>query len=418
MKISILAIFAIFLVGCGSEVPEIVEPPADNSEVLPTPEPSSHQPFLFEPIGDVLYESWMPVDLAQLPWGDWLVALRDGNVFILTSQFQIYYHDSIDTDLYLDNGVSGFALANDFETSGLIYFYLTAPDTETPPCQDNFCNQVLEFKIPGGRWDFLTEEKLILHLPMLNRIGQHNGGGIVMGPDDRLYVTVGDGYPQDENVTNPAQDPSSNLGKILAITPSDASVEIVGSGLRNPYTSTSIPGGFVIGDVGRDLFEEINLYTFESTHQNYGWPLEEGSGGGGGYIEPIHGYTHCSEEFINQDPFDHEDHEAVEMKLQAVKNHNGVVHPCGDTVITVIGYYPNSDDADPYGERLDGSIFYTDVYYGWVRAFNIQENQVVNDRHIGHLNGLTSMAVGADGYLYAVSIMSQSVMQLVPNPQL
>jgi len=44
----------------------------------------------------------------------------------------------------------------------------------------------------------------------------HNGGGIVFGPDKMLYITMGDGGKHDDPFNN-AQNPDSLLGKILRI---------------------------------------------------------------------------------------------------------------------------------------------------------------------------------------------------------
>ncbi|MND06233.1 hypothetical protein D3C83_275020 [compost metagenome] len=53
-------------------------------------------------------------------------------------------------------------------------------------------------------------------------------------------------------------------------------------------------------------------------------------------------------------------------------------------------------------------MIYSDFFLGWVRGFKIKENdegvEKDDDKHLGHLNGLTSLQLGPDGFLYAISL--------------
>lgn len=128
----------------------------------------------------------------------------------------------------------------------------------------------------------------------------HNGGMLIFGPDDKLYVTVGDStvtsvLPRSES-EELLQSQKSFLGKILRLDvigyedapmpygiPSDnpfisrpsALPEIWAYGFRNTWRmswdkSTNRLFGF---DVGGGKFEEVNLV---EKGQNYGWPIMEG----------------------------------------------------------------------------------------------------------------------------------------------
>ncbi|HEV8604475.1 MAG TPA: PQQ-dependent sugar dehydrogenase, partial [Tepidisphaeraceae bacterium] len=122
----------------------------------------------------------------------------------------------------------------------------------------------------------------------------HYGGGLQFGPEGYLYIGMGD--------TGPQQDPNGNgqnmgvlLGKMLRIdvdhgeerklyaVPKDnpfvgrAGVrpEIWASGFREPWRFSFDPatGELWVGDVGQDLFEEVDIVR---RGENYGWNVYEG----------------------------------------------------------------------------------------------------------------------------------------------
>lgn len=113
----------------------------------------------------------------------------------------------------------------------------------------------------------------------------HNGGQVQVGPDGFLYASTGDGGGLDDEFHN-AQDPSSQLGKILRIDP-DASTPVAtiwSLGLRNPFRFSfdRLRGDMVIGDVGQGAREEIDFApsplpgVVGGEHANYGWNCREG----------------------------------------------------------------------------------------------------------------------------------------------
>ncbi len=107
----------------------------------------------------------------------------------------------------------------------------------------------------------------------------HNGGSVVFGPDQKLYVGLGDGGWRGDP-ENRAQDMGSFLGKMLRIDVEQSvggkyKPEIFASGLRNPWKySFDSRGRLVAGDVGQDKWEEV---TFVEKGANLGWRLFEGS---------------------------------------------------------------------------------------------------------------------------------------------
>jgi glucose/arabinose dehydrogenase len=126
----------------------------------------------------------------------------------------------------------------------------------------------------------------------------HNGGLLLFGPDDHLYIGTGDGGGAGDPERN-AQDLGSLLGKILRIDPAgsgarpytipddnpfadrpDARPEIFAYGLRNPWRFSFDPdsGLMLIADVGQDSQEEVDIVPIaRAAGVNYGWSAFEGT---------------------------------------------------------------------------------------------------------------------------------------------
>lgn len=125
----------------------------------------------------------------------------------------------------------------------------------------------------------------------------HNGGAIAFGPDQRLYIALGDGGHFGTNADNSGDDPRHHaqslttlLGKILRIdvgaglpyrVPDDnpfvgiaqARPEIWAYGLRNPWRMSfdRKSGDLFIADVGPSHWEEINWIPRGISGNNFGW---------------------------------------------------------------------------------------------------------------------------------------------------
>ena len=130
----------------------------------------------------------------------------------------------------------------------------------------------------------------------------HKGGMVAVGPDRALYVGMGDGG-SDGDPQNRAQNPESQLGKLLRIdVRHGGTVTNAALGLRNPwrFSFDRANGDLYIGDVGQNAIEEID-YVRAGTKGllNFGWRVYEGSTtyqagtlGPGRLTGPIAQYSH------------------------------------------------------------------------------------------------------------------------------
>ena len=107
----------------------------------------------------------------------------------------------------------------------------------------------------------------------------HNGGQLEFAPDGSLWVGMGDGGSGGDP-ENRAQNPSSQLGKLLRIDTASGRVSMVALGLRNPwrFSFDRATHDLWIGDVGQNVWEEIDFLPRRllGTTINYGWRVWEG----------------------------------------------------------------------------------------------------------------------------------------------
>jgi glucose/arabinose dehydrogenase len=125
----------------------------------------------------------------------------------------------------------------------------------------------------------------------------HNGGATVFGPDGYLYLGLGDGGSAGDPLES-GQSLDTLLGKVLridvdagsggepyAIPPDNPFVdrrnalpEIWHYGLRNPWRFSFDPAtdDLWIGDVGQNIFEEVDVARSNEGGLNFGWNTMEG----------------------------------------------------------------------------------------------------------------------------------------------
>jgi glucose/arabinose dehydrogenase len=188
-----------------------------------------------------------------------------------------------------EQGLLSLAFAPDYAQSGLFYVYYT---------EKSGTESIWEYHRASDDRADPNSARLVLrmHDPEPN----HNGGLMIFGPDNLMYVGTGDGGGgNDQHGTRGnAQSLSSPLGKILRIDPrrsggrpyavpssnpfagrAGALGEIYSYGLRNPwrFSFDRATGNLAIGDVGQDQVEEIDFVSKgRGRGANFGWRPWEG----------------------------------------------------------------------------------------------------------------------------------------------
>lgn len=164
-----------------------------------------------------------------------------------------------------EQGLLGLAFHPDFATNRLFYVNYTDVDGDT---------RVAEYRESEGKGAVVRE---LLHVKQ--PFSNHNGGNVVMGPDRRLWVGMGDGGSAGDP-RKYGQNPAAFLGKMLRIDISQESpkARVALLGLRNPwrFSFDRKTGDLYIGDVGQNRFEEVTVLAAGTTSGNLGWNVREG----------------------------------------------------------------------------------------------------------------------------------------------
>jgi glucose/arabinose dehydrogenase len=210
-------------------------------------------------------------------------------------------------------GLLGIALDPDFGSNGFVYLYRTNPAPGGCGSAVGRFNEVVRVTMAGDDTIALGTLAVLLSGIQTDN-GNHNGGVLRIGPDDKLYVGVGDTGLGDNqggpgSSTNPyAQDLGQLEGKILRleldgspgagnpfIGVGGAREEIFALGFRNPFRFgfDDVTGRLWVGDVGDLTIEEIDIVAAGDDHA---WPHCEGTLPAAcqqpGDVDPIFTYPH------------------------------------------------------------------------------------------------------------------------------
>ncbi len=244
-----------------TSTPPSSEPPS--SAPTPSPEPAGPPRV----VGTVATGLEAPWGLDFLPDGDAVVTERDTRRVLRITAGGDVTELGVLEQAVPDNegGLLGVAVSPDFDSDGLLYFYLTTP-------QDN---RVVRAPLRGDR---LGRVQVVLD--GIPRSTNHDGGRLAFGPDGFLYASTGDALDPANS-----QDPGSLAGKILRFRPDDPSGDPVYTlGHRNVQgLAFDDAGQLWASEFGQDAFDELNRIDAGS---NYGWPEVEGAGGPDRFQQP------------------------------------------------------------------------------------------------------------------------------------
>jgi glucose/arabinose dehydrogenase len=256
---------ALLLAACTADPPadEAAAPtsaPPTTAAATPAPEPRTGAPDAsrVEVLATGLRAPW---GLAFLPDGDALVTERD-TARVLRVPAAGGPPQEVTTLAGVDSAGEGGLLGIAVQPgTDWVWAYLTA-DRD---------NRVVRFRLDAPQ----EVEPVLTGIP---KGRTHNGGRIVFGPDGDLYVGTGDAGDADAS-----QDPDSLGGKVLQLGFADGEpvgAEVLTLGHRNVQGLAFDGAGRLLAtEFGQNRFDEVNVL---EAGRNYGWPVVEGPGDGGG----------------------------------------------------------------------------------------------------------------------------------------
>ena len=368
-----------------------------------------------------------PVWISEAPDGSGrlFIVYQDGKIFIVKKG-----SDGSDAKEFLnienrqphfsnEDGLMSIAFHPGFKTNQLFYVYYNQKnpaDQHTQPQNYPFRSVISEFKVSATDPDKadLASERILLQVQQ--PFSNHKGGQISFGPDGYLYIGLGDGGQGDDPFGS-GQSTSTLLAKMLRIDvntrstagsgknkhelqygiPSDnpfvnepdmgdagARREIFAYGFRNPwrYSWDRQTGDLWVGDVGQNLWEEVDLVTKGG---DYGWCVREGAHHfkpgppGAQYIDPIIEYPH-----------------KPNLQSQAM-------FPDHSIGLCVIGGYVYRGKQFP---ALEGIYIYGDYNLGTIwglRYDKAAQKVTAHGTLLEQKKNITSFAEDADGEVYVLT---------------
>jgi glucose/arabinose dehydrogenase len=300
-----------------------------------------------------------PTAFAYAPDGRLFIAEKSGRVRIVTAEGHLLPTSfvTIPVNTANDRGLVGIAIDPDFLENH--YVYLAYTTNLVPPSPNNIYSRIHRITRMTANGDVVVPgSEVILVDDVPSDIDSHNGGALRFGPDDKLYVSIGDGasYYGVDPLALRALDLDQPVGKILRINrdgsaPEDnpfyAGPDTVRSkvwqyGLRNPFKMTFRPGtgDLFVNDVGWSSWEEIN---HAAAGANFGWPCYEGN-------DPQSDYFDTFSDFCS----------TVTPTSPLV----ALAHPASGVAITGGAFY----DGPNYPETYRGRYFFADYGLRKVRS--------------------------------------------------
>jgi quinoprotein glucose dehydrogenase len=329
-----------------------------------------------------------------------------------------------------EDGLMSIAFHPGFKTNNLFYVYYNQKnpaDQHTQPQNYPFRSVISEFKVSADDPDQadLSSERILFQVQQ--PFSNHKGGELAFGPDGYLYLGLGDGGAGDDPFGS-GQNTATLLAKMLRIDVNSRSTwgsghrkheleygfppdnpfvnepemggfgahkEIFAYGLRNPwrYSFDRETGDLWVGDVGQDLWEEVDLVTKGG---NYGWNVREAAHHfkpgpeGAQYIDPVMEYPH-----------------RANMKPQCLFPD----HPTGNCVI---GGYVYRGKQFP---ALDGIYVYADYSPGDIYGFRYDRDThkvTAEGTLLRQPKSITSFAEDLDGEIYVLTQDGQIYSVAVP----
>jgi glucose/arabinose dehydrogenase len=315
-----------------------------------------------------------------------------------------------------EDGLVGISVANDSKENSTKYVYLYLTESESGDITSNnkpLGNRLYRYEFAD---DQLTNRKLLLDLPA-EIYGMHNGGKMVIGSDNNVYLTVGDLGGAESNDTK-AQNKKTGkepdgTGAILRFTQDGKPVHdgILGDkyplnlyyayGIRNSFGIDFDPvtGNLWDTENGDLNGDEINLV---EPGFNSGWNVVEGMA----YLQPDFDPDKLVD-FNGKGKYSE-----PEFNWYRINSRTQV----GPTALKFL-------ESNEYGKKYENDMLVADFNHGHIYHFDLNKKRTelslkgeladkMTDGHDDDLyvilaqapGAITDIQIGPDGYIYYVSL--------------
>jgi glucose/arabinose dehydrogenase len=329
----------------------------------------------------------------------------------------------------------GIAISTDTPEHTYVFLYYTEAESadreDMTDGNDPLGNRLYRYEFVNNK---LVNPKLLLDLPAYPG-PRHNGGAIVIGPDNNLYITVGDidGTFKEEDTATLTQNYPDGVE-------SDGRSGI----LRITQDGNPLPNGGIIGNE-----QPLNMYYAYGIRNSFGIDFDPVTGN---LWDTENGPGNSDEINLVLPGFNSGWHQAMGPAEDAEANPD--FNP--DNLVNFDGKGTYSDPelvwrntagptalmflhSDRLGPQYQNDMFVGDVHNGRLYHFKLNEERsdlllpesLVNSRIIETpdepgiseilfgegFGGITDLKVGPDGYLYVVSIGQGKIFKIVPGVQ-
>ncbi len=361
-----------------------------------------------------------PTSMAILSTDDILVTEKDKGTVQRIIDGKISDNPLIDLNVsgFAEEGLVGIAIANSTKSNNpYVFLYFTASNgTDTMDSSKTLGNRLVRYDLLDNK---LVNPKLILEVPASYR-GIHIGGKLTIGPDNNLYVTVGDigrgnwnVLPDGQTQNNKDGEFPDGTGGILRFTLDGDPVapNILGTEYPvNLYYAYGIRNSFGIG------FDPLtgNLWDTENGDKN-GDEINLVQPGFNSGWDVIEGMSNLQQEFNVDELLDFDgkgEYSDPEFGWY-VENSTTAVAP------TAVEFL----ESEKFGDEYENDMLVANFDHGHLYRFDLNKDRTGlslsgilsdklsdgNDDNLDNIvakfpGGITDVQVGPDGYVYLVSL--------------
>jgi glucose/arabinose dehydrogenase len=322
---------------------------------------------------------------------------------------------TVDVATEVERCMCGIAVSK--SDSGTVYVFLYFTEADGSDSSEPIGNRLYRYEWVN---DQLVNPILLLDLPATPG-PRHNGGVVRIGPDNNVYVIIGDVDGHETLAQNQESgEEADGTSGILRITQDGKPV-----------------GSSILGDS-----YPLNLYYAYGIRNSFGfdfdpvtgniWDTENGPGYGDeiNLVEPgfNSGWLEITGMSSNADDFDPED------DLVSFDGKGKYSDPEYEWTVTLGPTAVKFLNSDKLGAEYVNDVFVSDVVTGRIYHFDLNEDRtelvlegpladkVAETRDTGiedivfaeGFGGITDLEVGPDGYLYVVSLGHGSIYRILP----